>query len=338
MNWPPDAPSPQKIGVGAAVVVILLLLAVGIASSVYTVAADSEAVVLRFGKYLSTELPGLRWKAPFGIDRVYTVPVKRVHSMEFGFQTAKAGRRTQYRTTPEQKEEAQMLTGDLNIASVEWVVQYRIKDAKAYLFSVAEVEDTLHDVSEAVMRALVGDRSVDEVITTGREALKGEAETHTEADLDRYNCGIEIVRITLQDVTPPEPVKDAFDAVNRARQQKDQVINLALAQRNRLIPAARGEKERKIKESEGYHDQKIRTVQGETRALLAQYESYRKRPEETRLRLFMETMEEVYMKAGRKVIVDPDVKGVLPLLDLGSPAAPVVPRSGTGRAAKGGAR
>ncbi len=317
MNWPPEAPSPRKVAVGVVALAVVVLLAIAIASSVYTVPAESEAVVLRFGKYRSTEAPGLRWKLPFGIDRVYAVPVKRIHSMEFGFHTVAAGRRTTYTSTRDQTEAAEMLTGDLNIAHVEWVVQYQINDARAYLFNVAEVEDTIRDASEAVMQALVGDRSVDEVITTGREALKVEAETETQTALDRYDCGIKIIRITLQDVTPPEPVKDAFDAVNRARQEKDKVINQARAKRNELIPAARGEKEKKIKEAEGYRARKIRTAQGETKALLAQYETYRKRPEETRLRLFMETMEEVYTNAGRKVIVDPDVRGVLPLLDLG---------------------
>lgn len=317
--------APRTVALLAAGLVAFVVVAFAVATSVYSVPADSEAVVLRFGRYRSTELPGLHGKLPFGMDRARIVPVKRVHSMEFGFHTVQPGRRTQYRVTPQQKEAALTLTGDLNMASVDWVVQYRVRDAKAYLFKVQEVEDTIRNVSEAVMNALVGDRSVDEVITTGREELAAEAREKTQKVLDGYDCGIDLVALTLQDATPPDPVKDAFDAVNRARQEKDRIKNQAKAERNRLIPAARGAKERKIKEADGYRAEKIRTAQGEAKALLARYEAYEKNPEETRLRLFMEAMEVVYQQAGRKIIVDPEVKGILPLLDLGS-------------AAKGGAR
>ncbi|MBD3349022.1 MAG: FtsH protease activity modulator HflK [Candidatus Eisenbacteria bacterium] len=305
------------------VVLVAVLFAVG--GSFYSVPADSDAVVLRFGRYLKTTGPGLHGKLPFGIDRAIIVPVRRVESMEFGFQTVRAGRRSEYRVSPAQREAALMLTGDLNMASVEWVVQYRISDAKEYLFNVAGVEDTIRDVSDAMMRQLVGDRSVDDAITTGREELRIEAMKETQKVLDEYECGIEVRALNLQDATPPDPVKPAFDAVNSARQDKDKIINQAQAERNKKIPEARGEKEKKIAEAKGYMEEVVRSARGRAQAILSQYEEYRKRPGETRLRLFMETMEKVYAAAGRKFIVDPDVKGVLPLLDLG-------------RGAEGGAR
>lgn len=310
--------SPRKIALGVAAVVVVILIFSIVSETFYSIPADSQAVILRFGRFYSIQDPGLHSKIPLGVDEVYLVPLRRVQSMEFGFQTARAGRRSEYRTTPKQKEASLMLTGDLNMASVEWVVQYRINDPKAFLFRVAEVQDTIRDSSEAVMRTLVGDRSVDEVITSGREALAAQAKERLQKLLEQYGCGVEVVTLTLQDATPPDPVKDAFDAVNRARQEKDQVINQARAERNRLIPAARGDKERKIKEAEGYLSEKVRRVQGETAALLAQYEAYLKAPKETRQRLFMETMEHVYRAAGRTIVLDPAVKTVLPLLDLGS--------------------
>jgi membrane protease subunit HflK len=304
-------------GLGTAALVVVILLIFALSSSFYSVPADSEAVILRFGKYRATTGPGLHMKIPFGIDRRYEVPVKRVISMEFGFTTLKAGKVSEYRVTPENMKEKLMLSGDLNIASVEWVIQYRIDDPKEYLFVVNDVEGTMRDASEAVMRRLVGDRSVDEVITMGREQLAADTKVEAQRLLDEYECGVQLVTVTLQDATPPEPVKDAFDDVNRAQQEKDRVINQAMAFRNSKIPAARGEREKSIKEAGGYKKQKIRTVQGEVAALRAQHKAYLEAPEETKFRLFMETMESVFQKAGRKVIVDTDVKSVLPHLDLG---------------------
>jgi len=311
-------PDPGKIALAGVGIVLLIVVVLGVAGSFYSVPPDSEGVVLRFGDYHVTTPPGLHGKFPFGIDRVAVVPVKKVETLEFGFQTVRAGRRSQYATSAQMEEEKLMLTGDLNMAAVEWVVQYRIANAKDYLFNVEDVEDTIRDVSSAVMNRLVGDRSVDETITAGREELAREARKETQSTLDAYGCGIEIKALTLQNATPPEPVKAAFEDVNSAQQDKSKIINQALAKKNELIPAARGEKERKIAEAEGYREEKVRSATGRAQALLAQFAEYEKRPRETRLRLFMETMEEVYRNAGRKIVIDPDVKGVLPLLNLGS--------------------
>ena len=212
-----------------------------------------------------------------------------------------------------------MLTGDLNIAHVEWTVQYRIKSAKDYLFNVADVEGTIRDVSEAVMRKLVGDRSVDEIITIGRAELRIEARELTQQKLDGLGCGVELKELNLQDVGPPEEVKEAFNKVNTARQKKDEVINQARAQRNKEVPAARGAAEGMIKGAEAYQKQKVLEATGEANALLLRNAAYLKARPETRLRLYLETMEKVLGQSQRKIFIDESVKGVLPHLDLGGP-------------------
>jgi membrane protease subunit HflK len=300
------------------IAVAALVVLVALVQSFYTVEADSEAVVLRFGRHVETTGPGLHGKWPFGIERVYVVPVNFVQTQEFGFRTVQPGKRTLYgRPTAEDRALAMMLTGDLNIARVEWTVQYRIKDIEDYLFKVQDVEGTIRDVSESIMRGLVGDRSVDEVITIGRADLAREALLETQKKLDELGCGVELTKLNLQDVRPPDEVKQAFDAVNQARQKKEELINQANAQRNRLVPAARGEREKLIKEAEAYKDRKIREVNGETKAFLDRFAAYREAKDETRLRLYLETMERVLGRAERKIVLDESVRGLLPLLDLG---------------------
>ncbi|MHC4247533.1 MAG: FtsH protease activity modulator HflK [Planctomycetota bacterium] len=325
-------PEPGKIALVGVGIILLVVVVLGVAGSFYSVQAESQAVVLRFGRRHTTTGPGLHGKLPFGIDTVYEVPVGRLQTMEFGFTQTSAGVRSEYRVTAEDREQALMLTGRRNMASVEWIVKYRIDDPLKYLFSVADVKSAIAEVSEAVMRTLVGDRSVDEVITIGRVELEQEAAAEmqrilwatpeaTAADPNAksvYDCGVRIDSVQLQDVTYPEQVKAAFEAVNNAQQKKETTVNEAKAERNRLLPAALGQKEKKISEAEGYKLEKVSSATGRAQALLDQYAEYEKRPRETRLRLFMETMEVVFTKAGRKIIIDPDVKGVLPLLDLGA--------------------
>ena len=311
---------PEQIRKLAVTVVIVILGLWGLFSCFYTVGADSEAVVLRFGAYSDTAFPGLHFKLPFGIDRAIVVPVRKVETTEFGFRTAAAGKRTRYqRPTREQDETSTMLTGDLNIANVEWTLQYKIKDVKAYLFNVADVEGTIRDVSEAVMRKLVGDRSVDEIITIGRAELRIEARELTQQKLDGLGCGVELKELNLQDVGPPEEVKEAFNKVNTARQKKDEVINQARAQRNKEVPAARGTAKGMIKEAEAYQTQKILTATGEANAILKRNTAYMKAKRETRVRLYLETMEKILGQADRKIFIDESIKGILPHLDLGSP-------------------
>jgi len=310
---------PRELTKYVVILAVVIVVLVGLVQCFYTVGADSEAVVLRFGKHIDTTAPGLHFKFPFGVDRAYVLPVSYVETAEFGFRTARAGKRTLYHEpTRMDKATSAMLTGDLNIGSVEWTVQYRIKDVEAYLFNVEDVRGTIRDVSESIMRSLVGDRSVDEVITIGRADLAREALLAAQTQLDELGCGVELTKLNLQDVRPPDEVKEAFDAVNRARQKKEELINQAVSERNRLVPAARGQREKSIKEAEAYMDRKVREVTGETNAFLDRFAAYKKAEEETRVRLYMETMEDILQKTERKVFVDSEVRTFLPFLDLGA--------------------
>lgn len=314
------------------VVVVIALLT----SVFYSVQADSEGVVLRLGSYERTSEPGLHGKLPWPLEKVYEVPVQRVQSLEFGFSTVQPGRVTRYAaTTQEQESVALMLTGDLNLAHVEWIVQYRINNARDYLFkigghpeAVEAINDTIRSVSEAVMRKLIGDVSVDEVITIGRDKIAMDAKLATQEMLDSFETGVEIVTVKLQSATPPEAVKDAFDEVNRARQNKERVINEAEGEKNRMIPAARGKRDQAILEAEGYRDKQVKTAKGQVNAFLAQLTEYEKAPEVTRTRLYLETMEEIMAGVDDKIVIDASVRGLLPFLDLSSAPQPTVPGKG----------
>jgi len=281
-------------------------------------------VILRFGEYTRSTTPGLHVKLPSPVETVYEVPVERVESLEFGFATVSPGKVTQYApATADQMEVATMLTGDLNLAHVEWIVQYRISDARNYLFKIGgseesreAVEDTIRDVSEAVMRKLVGDSSVDEVITIGRYQIAQDAKQAIQEGVDDFEAGIEIVTVKLQAATPPAAVKDAFDEVNRARQRKERVVNEALGERNQRVPAARGERDRAILEAEGYRERVVREMTGRANAFLAQLEQYQKSPEVTRSRLYLEAMEQVLSQVDAKIVIDESVRSMLPLLNL----------------------
>ena len=309
------------------VAVAVVLWAVG--SSFYTVPATSQGVVLRLGRYARTTEPGFHLKLPSPLETVYRVPIREVKSLEFGFRTIEPGRVTRYAPQTEEFEEvALMLTGDLNLAHVEWIVQYRIKDPRDYLFQIggdpraeAAVGDLIRNVSEAVMRQLVGDRSVDEAITINREEIRLQAARDIQQELDRFRAGIEVDAVRLQDVTPPEPVKDAFDAVNRARQNKERAVNEALGERNRQIPAARGEMQKAISEALGYKERVTAEMTGRTKAFLDQLRQYKKAPDVTRARLYLETMEQVLRSVSEKTIIDDSVRGLLPLLELNRPPA-----------------
>jgi membrane protease subunit HflK len=283
-------------------------------------------VVLRLGRYSRTTGPGLRFKLPWPIDKVYKVPVAKVQSMEFGRRTLTAGRRTQYApVTEEDRTVARMLTADLNLAHVPWVVQYQIKDARDYLFRIGgergadaaeNARDLIGDVAEAVIRRITGDRSVDSVITIGRDEIADLAQEEMQTMLDRFQAGIVVRDVKLKGVAPPDPVKDAFDAVDRAKQNKKKVVNEAKGERNRLIPAARGKRDRAVAEAEGYALRVQKEAEGKAKAFLAKLAEFDKAPEITRTRLYLEAMEEVLAQVDEKIVIDESVKGLLPLLHL----------------------
>ncbi len=296
-----------------AVVVLIAIIAAN--TILYSVGAESVGVIQRFGEYVRTTTPGLHMKLPFGIEKVTKVPVTRILSQEFGFRTEKPGVRT-IRGRQSLLNESLMLTGDLNVVVAEWIVQYKIKDSKDFLFNVNRVEETIRDVSEAAMRQVIGDRSVDGVITIERMEIGDEAGQKMQEILDSYGAGIQIVTVKLQDVTPPDQVKPAFNAVNEAKQEFETLINQARKEYNTIIPKASGEAERTIKEAEGYAIDRVNRAEGDAARFVSIWQKYSQAKDVTRRRLYMETMAKVLPQVERKYIVDDKESGILRILPL----------------------
>ncbi|MFM1561268.1 MAG: FtsH protease activity modulator HflK [Roseibacillus sp.] len=294
--------------------IVILLLAVGALTSIYTVQADEEGIVLRFGKYIKTESPGLHLKMPFFIDRAERVKVRRQMKQEFGFGTRENTNRSQW--TNEQEQEKQMVTGDLNAARVEWVVQYRIDKPKQYLFNVRNADDTLRDASESVMREVVGDRTVDEVITIGRQEIEAESLEKLQILVNKYEMGISIDQVQLKNVKPPEPVELSFNEVNRAEQERSTAINIANGEYNKLVPKASGEAEKVISEAEGYATERVNEAEGDAARFMALFTEYQKAPEVTRRRIYLETLQTVMPLLESKIVIDEETNQILPLLQL----------------------
>ena len=280
----------------------------------YTVPSDSVAVVQRFGKYLKDVQPGLHFKLPLGIDVATIVPVKRQLKQEFGFGTQGATDPAQ--VSRDAKRETQMVTGDLNAALVEWVIQYRISDPVKFLFDVREPKGTLRDVSESVMREVVGDRTVDEVITIGRQEIEAEALTKMQALSTKYAMGISIDQVQLKDINPPVPVQASFNEVNQAQQEKEKLINEARRDYNKVIPLAEGEKDQRIREADGYRLKRINEAEGDVARFNALLVEYIKAPEVTRRRIYIETLQDVMPGIRSKIIVDERTRSILPFLNL----------------------
>lgn len=293
---------------------ILLLIGLGLWSAYYTVPSDSVAVVQRFGMYLKEVPPGLHFKMPLGIDNATIVPVKRQLKQEFGFATP--GARDPNQGARDGGRETQMVTGDLNAALVEWVVQYRISDPVKFLFEVREPGETLRYVSESVMREVVGDRTVDEVITIGRQEIEVEALVKMQELSTKYVMGISIDQVQLKNINPPKPVQESFNEVNQAQQSKEKLINEARREYNKVIPLAEGEKDQRIREADGYRLKRINEAEGDVARFNALFTEYQKAPEVTRRRIYIETMQAVMPNIASKILVDDDMTGLLPLLNL----------------------
>jgi membrane protease subunit HflK len=298
------------------VLAILALVGLGAWTAYYTVPSDSVAVVQRFGKYLKDVPPGLHFKLPLGIDQATILPVKRQLKQEFGFATP--GAADPYQIPRDGKQETQMVTGDLNAAMVEWVVQYRISDPAKFLFDVREPRETLRDVSESVMREVVGDRTVDEVITIGRQEIETEALAKMQALSTKYALGISIDQVQLKNINPPEPVQASFNEVNQAQQEKEKLINEARRDYNKVIPLAEGEKDQRIREADGYRLKRINEAEGDAARFSALLAEYIKAPEVTRRRIYIETLQDVMPGIRSKIIVDERTRSILPLLNLDS--------------------
>jgi membrane protease subunit HflK len=296
------------------VVLLMLLAVVGAWTSYYTIAAESEGVVLRFGEYILKVPPGLHFKLPFGIDEVIEVPTQRQLKLEFGF--ASTGRTNPDQVGADPEKEKSMVTGDLNSALVEWVVQYRITEPESYLFAVREPGQTLRDLSESVMREIIGDRTVDEIITIGRQEIEETVLGRIRELAKRYRLGVSINQVQLKNVNPPEPVQPSFNEVNRAQQDRENAINLANGEYNKAVPRARGEADQKVRAAEGYRFKRINEAEGDASAFSAVLGQYVKAPEVTRTRIYLETLGEVLPQAKQGIIVDQSVQQILPMLPL----------------------
>lgn len=283
-------------------------------TSYYTVPSDSVAIVQRFGAYHAEVPPGLHFKLPLGIDAATIVPVKRQLKQEFGFATP--GARDPLQSGRDSRLETEMVTGDLNAALVEWVVQYRISDPVKFLFEVREPGMTLRYVSESVMREVVGDRTVDEVITIGRQEIESGALVKMQALATKYALSVSIDQVQLKNINPPQPVQASFNEVNQAQQEKERLINEARREYNKVIPLAEGEKDQRIREADGYRLKRINEAKGDVARFTALLAEYEKAPEVTRRRIYVETMQEVMPDIRSKIIIDGAARSVLPLLNL----------------------
>jgi modulator of FtsH protease HflK len=308
--------SGRRVGLVALVLLALVLLL----DAFFTIQPEEVGIILRLGRYRGPEHdagPGLHAKLPV-VDRLIKVPVQRQLKQEFGFRTAAVSVRSSF---AEVGDEAAMLTGDENVVIVEWVVQYRIVDAYRYLFKVRNIEQTFRDLSEAVMRAVVGDRTVDEVVTVGRVDIEIAAQEELQALCEQYETGIRVEKVLLQSNNPPDPVKPSFNDVNQAEQDRNKLINEAQAQYNRVVPRAEGEALQTIQQAEGYALDRVNRARGDAARFEALFAEYRKAPEVTRKRIYLETMGKILPQVGKKVVVDRSVEGLVPMFDFSGRAA-----------------
>ena len=301
---------------GAWFIIIAIIIFFLGSSCFYTVGVDEVGVVQRFGKYVRTSPPGLNFKLPRGIEKISKVKIKYVFKEEFGFRTIQAAVQTRYAPGSSYLGESLMLTGDLNVALVPWIVQYRIQDPYKYLFKVDNVRTTLRDLSESTMRLVVGDRSINEVISKRKEIADATTQ-QLQKELDKAETGIKVTTIEMKKTNVPEPVQPSFNEVNQATQEKERMIYQAREAYNKIIPAARGNAEKTIKSAEGYALDRVNRAKGDAARFISLYEEYSKAQDVTRRRLYLEAMQEVFPKIGEKYIVDSDQKNLLPLLNLG---------------------
>ncbi|MFZ7128153.1 MAG: FtsH protease activity modulator HflK [Desulfobacterales bacterium] len=312
---------------GGPLLFIVAILILGAFTSFYTVAVEEVGVIQRFGKFVRITQPGLRFKLPFGIESVENVKVRLVLKEEFGSTTDTTPARGRMVTAGTSDSESLMLTGDLNVAIVPWIVQYRIKDPYQYLFKVEDVTRLLRDMSEASMRLVIGDRSINEVITK-RDEIAVEARNVLQAELDKAEAGIHVVTIEMKRTNVPLPVQPSFNEVNQAGQEREQLIYQAREDYNKAVPAARGDAERTIRAAEGYALDRVNRAEGDASRFKSVYEEYRNAPDVTRRRMYLETLREVFPKLGHKFILDADQNNLLPLLNLGQ--QPIDIKSGAG--------
>lgn len=311
INLPPQL---RDIGKNLRYIIAGVFVLILVFTSFFTVQPEEVGIITRFGEYTRTAEPGLNFKIPFA-EQVQYVPVQRQLKQEFGYRTTQSGVRSTY-TKAGYTDESLMLTGDLNLADVEWVVQYRISDPYNFLFKIRNPEQTLRDISEAVIRQIVGDRTVNEVLTVGRAEVAAEGEQLIQEICNEYEAGIIIEQIVLQDINPPDPVKPSFNAVNEAQQQRETLINEAKSEYNKVIPRANGQAQQTVQRAEGYALDRINRARGDSARFNDLYVEYLKAPEVTKQRIYLETLEDILPKIGNKIVTDSEGNNVLPLLQM----------------------
>jgi membrane protease subunit HflK len=295
--------------------IVIFLVVIGGYNSMYEVDTEETGVVLRFGEFSRFVDPGLHFKIPFGIDQIYLVQTGRVLKEEFGFRTVAPDVRTTYNKKG-LEDESLTLTGDLNVSDVEWIVQYQVADPYKFIFRIKDPVGTIRDIAEAMVRRAIGNANVTEVLTTERANLANDIQNNLQSTLNNYDIGVRIVTVKFQDVTPPDPVKEAYNEVNEAEQQRESLIFQAREQYNREVPRARGEAKKVLQEAEGYAVERVNKARGETNRFLALLTEYQKAPSVTRSRIYLETLEEVLPRLEEIYVMDDKSGGILPLLPL----------------------
>jgi len=330
-----NRPAPVRSIIGGVLTaVVVMLLIVAAFTSFFTVQPEERGVVTRFGALHDIADPGLNFKIPFGVDRVQIVATEQIQKQEFGFRTETIGQQTQY-AGGDFSRESLMLTGDLNVINVEWVVQYQISDPEKYLFrGPREPEQALRDMSEAVMRRIIGNRLGSNALTVGRVAIASTAQQEIQEIMNAYNSGITVLRVELQDVTPPREVQASFNEVNQARQERERLINEAERQRNEIIPRAQGEARQMLAESEGYAIERVNRAKGEGVRFLSILHEYRDAPEVTRRRLYLEMLDEVLPTVERVYLLNGSSSAPLPILSLDAPTTSPARRAAAQEAAR----
>lgn len=304
----------NPIGVWLGLILLIFVFA-SVGSTFYSIEPNEVGVIRRFGKFTRITEPGLHFKLPLGIEKLNRVKVEYIFKEEFGFRTVSSGVKTRY-STKNYDDESLMLTGDLNVLDVEWIVQFKVKDPVKFLFNVRNSEKTLRDVSEAVMRAMIGDYAFNEALTEKRIEINNRTQQKMQDILDSYNSGVEVVTVKLQDVNPPKPVQPAFNEVNSAKQEMEKMVNQAWQVYNQKIPAAKGEALKMVSQAEGYSQEVVNRAKGDSERFTQLLSAYKNAKEITKKRMYLNKMQEVIKKSGKIYVIDPEVEGLLPMLNL----------------------
>ena len=307
----------KKFSIKQTIVFVILVFAIVLVfASFYKVDATEQAVITRFGKYIKTVSPGLHMKIPFGIEKNYNVPVKVVQTEQFGFSTQKSSRNDNYNYS----KESTMLTGDLNIVDVEWIIQYKITNPSDWLFKVNDKKQTIRDISQSVINTLVGDRAILDVMGIERSSIQNQAQIKMNEYFEQLGLGINVIAVQLQNVVPPRGVQDAFEDVNMASQDMERYINEGKEAYNAQIPLSQGIADQQIQIAEGYAIDRVNRAKGDVARFNAIYSEYQKAPSVTRERLYLEMMEEIFKNTKNAVIIDKELQNMLPIKNITSPS------------------